>query len=218
LKQFLSKGWPYDKPCPHAGTETIPINLAAQYERADNLTPVLAEVANRDYRPELLEAADKRGRSPAYLAAQKGNPEYLGIMAKAGANLNRECPVTWEMTSRNVNGNSFEHHLVDPDPERYPVHHALNQAVLSFATNTCCKCFKGVTAGVKLLGCSQCTVAYYCSKDCQKGNWANHKVVCKKIKRGSDLVTIHDAMPPPGAQSDSETFQPFHPWDAVIGD
>ena len=31
----------------------------------------------------------------------------------------------------------------------------------------------------QLMRCSRCKLAEYCSKDCQKNDWKNHKTVCK---------------------------------------
>ena len=30
------------------------------------------------------------------------------------------------------------------------------------------------------LSCGNCRIVYYCSKDCQKKDWKNHKLVCNK--------------------------------------
>mmetsp|Transcript_5810 Transcript_5810/g.8719 ORF Transcript_5810/g.8719 Transcript_5810/m.8719 type:complete len:406 (+) Transcript_5810:58-1275(+) len=33
----------------------------------------------------------------------------------------------------------------------------------------------------KLMQCSRCKLAYYCSKECQRADWKKHKVFCKKV-------------------------------------
>ena len=38
---------------------------------------------------------------------------------------------------------------------------------------------------VKLLACSRCKFAHYCSPDCQKAAWPTHKKVCKKLATAS---------------------------------
>ena len=91
LQRCIDRGCPWDKPIPRAPSRTIPINIAAQYQRHENLA-ILATKALEEGRPELLESPDLKGRSPAYLAVQKGNPLCLGVMAKVGVNLNRVCP------------------------------------------------------------------------------------------------------------------------------
>jgi len=34
--------------------------------------------------------------------------------------------------------------------------------------------------------CSGCKVSNYCSRECQKNNWNNHKSICEKLKSSSD--------------------------------
>lgn len=106
LQQCIDLGYPWDVPIPRAPSISIPINIAAQYLRPENLA-ILATKALESGRHELLEAPDlssiryprnlnPEGRSPAYIAVQKGNPVCLGVMAKAGANLHRAIPHTWQ--------------------------------------------------------------------------------------------------------------------------
>ena len=208
LQRLIDRGYPWDKPLPRSAqlragatspSPTIPINLAAQYLRADNLA-VLATKALSIGRPELLESCDLKGRSPAYLAIQKGSPECLGVMAKAGANLHRATPHVYQ-----IHGND---NLIDSG-ECFPIHHALNQTTLSFTTRTCLKCYKGNECeGITLKVCNQCKLAYFCSPACQQAKWPEHKKVCKKIRKGSDLVTINETMPRQ-ALVDEGGFLPF---------
>ncbi len=143
LQACIDRGCPWDQPLParyyraigERPTPTIPLNIAAQYQRHDNLA-LLVTKALEAGRPELLESPDLVGRSPALLAVQKGNPLCLGVMAKAGANLHRAIPHVWQSTNRQYDN------LTDPDGEYMPIHHALNQTVLSFTTRTCLSCAK----------------------------------------------------------------------------
>mmetsp|Transcript_9212 Transcript_9212/g.18522 ORF Transcript_9212/g.18522 Transcript_9212/m.18522 type:complete len:105 (+) Transcript_9212:573-887(+) len=32
----------------------------------------------------------------------------------------------------------------------------------------------------KMVYCTRCSVAYYCSRDCQEAAWSDHREVCKK--------------------------------------
>ena len=43
----------------------------------------------------------------------------------------------------------------------------------------CEKCKKQESGNVKLLQCSRCKVAVYCSQACQKSDWKTHKMRCK---------------------------------------
>ena len=48
------------------------------------------------------------------------------------------------------------------------------------AAPTCQKCAKFESpGGGKLLTCARCQVARYCSKECQKEDWAQHKILCR---------------------------------------
>ena len=208
LQACIDRGYPWDKPLPakimrSMGEEpspTIPMNIAAQYQRHDNMA-VLANKALEEGRPELLEAPDLVGKTPAHLSVQKGNPLCLGVMAKAGANLHRAIPHVWQFTNRPLNN------LCDPDEESMPVHHALIRTVISFTTRTCLSCVKN-QKDVKLQVCTQCQMAYFCGSDCQKKKWKEHKRVCKKIRKGADLVTFHDKVPQQKLV-DEDGFLPF---------
>lgn len=45
------------------------------------------------------------------------------------------------------------------------------------------KCARCGVRDVKLLKCSRCFSARYCSKDCQVAHWPEHKAVCKKMAK-----------------------------------
>ena len=109
LQRCIARGCPWDKPLPARSTQmmfrtttpTIPINIAAQYKRHENLA-ILATKALEAGRPELLESPNLEGHSPAYLAVQNGSPQCLGVMAKAGANLHRACPHIYQSQVREI--------------------------------------------------------------------------------------------------------------------
>jgi hypothetical protein len=42
----------------------------------------------------------------------------------------------------------------------------------------CRACSKEPEEGEKLLACSRCKTAHYCSKECQKSDWKTHKQIC----------------------------------------
>jgi hypothetical protein len=48
----------------------------------------------------------------------------------------------------------------------------------------CSYCGKG---GAKLLKCSACKGAVYCSRDCQKRHWPKHKAACKAAVGGAAM-------------------------------
>jgi hypothetical protein len=45
-------------------------------------------------------------------------------------------------------------------------------------TSECACCQKQATATVKLSACSRCLKTYYCSAQCQKQDWKQHKKTC----------------------------------------
>lgn len=56
----------------------------------------------------------------------------------------------------------------------------------SHQCNNCCK--TGVEHG-QLKRCSQCRSVWYCSAECQKGHWSEHKVLCQAISHLSEAST-----------------------------
>ena len=182
LKACIDRGCPWDQPLPRQvcissgspPSKTIPINLAAQYQRHDNLAVLVTKALQEGDRPELLESPDQKGRSPAYLAVQKGNPVCLGVMAKAGANLHRAIPHVWQLPGRED--------LVDPDDgDCLPVHCALSETVMSFTTRTCLSCTKNPKE-ITLKACSQCKMAYFCGAECQKVRSVS-QILCSEAMR-----------------------------------
>jgi len=61
---------------------------------------------------------------------------------------------------------------------------SIKSGVESSKVKRCCvKC--GISEGTKgkLMQCSRCKLAYYCSKDCQKADWKSHKEFCKTVSK-----------------------------------
>lgn len=53
------------------------------------------------------------------------------------------------------------------------------------ATRSCTKCQKTESEDLKLKVCAKCKKAPYCTKECQKSDWKNHKKTCGNGARGT---------------------------------
>lgn len=179
------------------------LNLAAQMKNYQELAMLVNEALN-NVDKYLLETTDiYSGRTAAYWAVQKGSPECIGVMAKAGANLHRACPHIWEIDDSTGYSDGC---MVDPSSEdvRLKVHHALNQTTVSFVTRTCCECH----SNENLKSCGRCKMARFCNENCQKKNWDLHQLVCKRIEKGASLVTVHKKFPEAG-KTNPGGFEPL---------
>ncbi|KAF8958171.1 hypothetical protein BDZ97DRAFT_1842914 [Flammula alnicola] len=52
----------------------------------------------------------------------------------------------------------------------------------------CMHCHKSEGDGVRLLSCAGCRVAHYCTRECQKNNWKDHKAACLLNQNGDNVV------------------------------
>ena len=59
----------------------------------------------------------------------------------------------------------------------------LSSAVNKQACNVCNK------GDINLLSCSNCRMVRYCSQECQRKAWPEHKIVCRKIALADKLIT-----------------------------
>lgn len=67
----------------------------------------------------------------------------------------------------------------------------------------CAKCSKDKSdSGQGLKRCGRCKLAHYCSRECQKADWKNHKTLC-----GS---TGHSPSPPSTLSPSTSTTPPQH--------
>ena len=60
----------------------------------------------------------------------------------------------------------------------------------SLAGPKCTQCTKAAPNNGKLQVCGRCKTVQYCSKDCQKANWKEHKAVCKYIAKDPSVDAI----------------------------
>jgi hypothetical protein len=189
---------------PH-GSPTRPINIATQRGNHDAVV-VMAKACIQQHKTNLFETTNLVGRTPAYISVERNFPICLGILSKAGADLRRACPLYVVL-----NGSD---HNVDPRPHDFPGHHALASTVRSFVNKECTNCGEHSQADKQsLLKCGRCQMAYYCSIDCQKKNYKTfHKLCCKSIKQGTDMVRYI------GAPLPSPSIEYFGPKDMTAED
>ncbi|KAI6225222.1 Histone-lysine N-methyltransferase SMYD3 [Aphelenchoides fujianensis] len=69
-------------------------------------------------------------------------------------------------------------------------HFLINHAVNTF----CSECFKKPELVDKLMTCSACSFARYCSKDCQKQAWRMHKEECGRLKIAFPKLPMTEVM------------------------
>lgn len=67
------------------------------------------------------------------------------------------------------------------------------EAVAGECYNPYCKNTKS-TNGADLSNCAGCKKARYCSKDCQKQHWKDHKLYCKHVASGGTSSASLDAL------------------------
>ena len=51
---------------------------------------------------------------------------------------------------------------------------------MGYCNNDKCPLPGGKVERSKMLYCTRCSVAYYCSRDCQEAAWSEHREICKK--------------------------------------
>ena len=54
-------------------------------------------------------------------------------------------------------------------------------------------CPKKDQADLTLMKCSQCKIAFYCSRSCQKKDWSEHKIVCvekSNLQKDGDTLSV----------------------------
>eukprot|EP00823_Brevimastigomonas_motovehiculus_P008204 TRINITY_DN7487_c0_g1_i1.p2 TRINITY_DN7487_c0_g1~~TRINITY_DN7487_c0_g1_i1.p2 ORF type:complete len:181 (+),score=35.24 TRINITY_DN7487_c0_g1_i1:88-630(+) len=54
----------------------------------------------------------------------------------------------------------------------------------------CANCKKGPPTGTKLKVCSGCSEVAYCSRECQRAHWSEHKLVCKRKEKKGEGITV----------------------------
>jgi hypothetical protein len=66
--------------------------------------------------------------------------------------------------------------------------HIIDHSLMSSPVKTCNSCHK-IDKGLSV--CGSCKKVYYCSVECQKLDWKQHKAACKESCRRMDIGVIH---------------------------
>jgi ankyrin repeat protein len=108
-----------------------------------------------------INAAHKDGVTPVFGAAARGHEKAVKLLRKLGADMNKE---------------SVEYGT-PLDQAVQQGHYTVAEKLIRY-TSQCACCQKQATATVKLLACSRCKKTFYCSSQCQKQDWKQHKQTC----------------------------------------
>ena len=69
------------------------------------------------------------------------------------------------------------------------------EVVGATTVSRCCNfCGKSTKETLSILQCKQCKAVGYCFQECQKGDWSQHKAICKAIKQLSESESVEDTM------------------------
>jgi hypothetical protein len=139
VELLLARGATID--CCPRGKTTQPIYVAAQNGHAECVAAFLQAAVSQGKR--IADAASGTGRTPISIAIEMGHAEVAGVLVKGGANVRRASPMYYSTVDEDDESGqrSISH---DPSPA-FPVHHAIDMAVLSLSTKACAGCRK--TAG-----------------------------------------------------------------------
>ncbi|KAI0323270.1 zf-MYND-domain-containing protein [Cubamyces sp. BRFM 1775] len=80
-------------------------------------------------------------------------------------------------------------------------------AKLRNKSGRCRKCDRERNDGEHFMLCSGCETALYCSKECQRADWSEHKPLCKFAQEGAKLLAN---MPPDALDTPIDAATPSH--------
>lgn len=163
---------------------------------------VLAHAADAQGK-SIIDTTNRLGRTPCYMAMSKGHAEVVGLLARAGADLRRTSPLYYVESGPNLH----------PSPI-LKVHYALDKTIRSFTTKTCAECGE---FHEMLLHCSQCNMAFFCNRDCQRKCWPSHKKCCGQLTLGASLYAGEGPVPDPPSEPFGFASE-FGPRDSEIKD
>lgn len=146
LEFLIGQGAKIDQRCRlPLGTTTLPLWIASQRGHAE-CCAILCNAAlaalkegkqlNANAESDVLDCPNSEGVTPCNMAVGLGHPEVVGALVKAGCDVKRASPVYYSLVDGNDYGNNNSRvNNFDPSPD-FPVHHATDCAVRSFANKS----------------------------------------------------------------------------------
>ena len=202
LRLLINQGARIDLPGSR-NTSSTPIVIASQNGHAECVAVLIEAGLRQGLR--LTEVVNPDGKTPALIATERGHATVLGVLAQGGADLRLSIPACYSQVNAN------DEHIADNfDPsDDFPLHRALDLTVQSHVKKMCCHC--GIDKQIaKVIRCPKCKLAYFCSDSCLKVAWKTHKLACKPIKAGRELLGgSHNPTPQPTAAGFEEPFGPL---------
>lgn len=129
-------------------------------------------------------AVNRFGCTPAFEAAQAGKLHFVELLLDHGAKLNvKDNDGCWLMNTANTNPKL--HQLFVKAMTKEGKEQKAEARVLG-AYRKCACCGKDK----KCSRCSGCFVQWYCSVECQKEQWKDHKEDCKRTQNEYKKVTL----------------------------
>ncbi len=80
---------------------------------------------------------------------------------------------------------------------------------LASMRHLCRACSKEPAEGEKLMACSRCKSAHYCSKECQKADWKTHKQICITSAAATHDSASSKRTPPTDTKSSTNVVMNF---------
>jgi ankyrin repeat protein len=156
------------------------LHIAVCFKVIDMIQMLLAAGAN----PNI---AGDDGETALHLAAGHGWMHVVRLLLDAGANPSvvdgcGKLPI-WCATSTGHSDvarlllEAYQKNVQQPQAPATPVHSCANPA---------CSATSGQEGGVRLKLCRGCKSVRYCSMECQRAHWAEHKSACKASEQGKD--------------------------------
>ena len=116
-----------------------------------------------------VDIPDEDDNSPLLSAVATGKLELFLLLLEHGARPTLQALEFAKLAGRSQMRKILEEKLGTKIPKEVGI------------VKHCCQCLATETKMLKMLMCARCQNASYCSEECQKAAWPQHKVCCKPI-------------------------------------